>query len=133
MLDCRAPAHEQLAGSTHALECIHAWGMSMSGGVPQESRLLAVRKGEEGEALGAAAPSMTHAYRLLKAFAARWRARGQPPLTILAFDVSKAFDNVDVGVLKQLLQRLVRSEGWQLRRLQTSVWARGQLVTRRAL
>jgi hypothetical protein len=96
----------------------------------QECRLGAKGAEFKDGILSTAVPSAARAYRVLKAFAARWRACGRPRLTVLAFDVSKAFDNVDVASLRQLVQGLVVSDGWQLRRVQTSVQSRGQLLSK---
>ena len=76
--------------------------------------------------------SLTDAHSQLKGFAAAWKAAGTtaPPLTVLTFDVSKAFDNVDVQAVQRLLLQLVRSPCWKLHKVHSTVWARGTFVTR---
>lgn len=76
------------------------------------------------------ATSLTTAHIQLKTFSQAWRASGCPPLSVLAFDVSKAFDNVDVEAVKQLLKQVVKSPGWRLHKVHSTVWARGAFVTR---
>jgi hypothetical protein len=74
--------------------------------------------------------SLSTAHEKLKNFAKGRRGSGGGALILLAFDVSKAFDNVDVEQVKQLLRNLVRSHAWDLHKLHSTVQARGSLVTR---
>eukprot|EP00892_Ulva_mutabilis_P009365 jgi/Ulvmu1/6800/UM031_0001.1 len=76
-------------------------------------------------------PSFSAAHAQLRQFAAEWRAARQPPLTALAFDVSKAFDHVDTAAVRTLLtERLIASSRWDVHRAQETFQARGRLVTK---
>ena len=85
---------------------------------------------EDQEPCPTEAMSLTEAHEQLRRFSSVWRASGKATLTVLAFDVSKAFDNVDVEVVRGLLRQLVRSPGWRLHKVHSTVWARGAFVTR---
>lgn len=75
-------------------------------------------------------PSYAEAHRHLSAFAAAWRAAGRPPLTALSFDVTKAFDNVDVDKVKKLLETSVITgdDGWEVHAAKETVRARGRAI-----
>lgn len=96
--------------------------------VVQRQQSMVSSNGEQG--VQEDSVSLTEAHKQLRRFHEAWRASGKPPLSMLAFDVSKAFDNVDAARVKDLLQQLVTSSGWKLHKLHSTVWARGALVTR---
>lgn len=76
-------------------------------------------------------PSFADAHRRLRQFAAAWRAAGRPPLTALAFDVAKAFDNVDTAKVRRLLQEsVIRNSRWEVRRGHHTFRARGRVVSK---